>query len=351
MRRWPCMPRLSRLLCVLFLCLTGSSLASAPASIAGTATDTSGAVLPGVTIDASSPALIERVRSVVTDGSGEYKIVDLRPGTYSITFTLAGFSTIKREGIELAGSFSATVNAELKVGADTETILVTAETPVVDVQNAIEQQVLPSAVIEAIPTSRTQFTTAVFVPGMTISTAQDVGGANSLAGTTTSLSIHGGRAGDQRVLIDGLPTANNETTGNASNFLPNMGSTQELAVDYAAGTADQETGGVRLNLIPREGGNTFKESFFGTAVNSSFQGNNYTTALANLGLKTPDSIKLDYDLNPSAGGPIVRDQLWFFSSARFLDNDNYVAGILGNLNAGNPAAWTYVAGQGPRGLD
>ena len=91
--------------------------AYAQASIAGVVRDTSGAVLPGVTVEAASPALIERVRSVVTDGTGQYKVVDLRPGTYSVTFTLPGFSTLKREGIELAGSFTATVNADLRVGA------------------------------------------------------------------------------------------------------------------------------------------------------------------------------------------------------------------------------------------
>ena len=126
---------------------------------------------------------------------------------------------------------------------------------------------LPQDVLDAIPTSRTQFTNAVLIPGMSISTAQDVGGTNSLAGTTTSLSIHGGRPGDQRILIDGLPSANIETTGNASNFLPNMGSTQEMTVDYAAGGAEMETGGVRVNLIPRQGGNTVTGSLFATAVN------------------------------------------------------------------------------------
>ncbi len=324
--------------------------AFAQASIAGVVRDTSGAVLPGVTIEASSTALIEKVRTVATDNTGQYKIVDLRPGTYSVTFTLTGFSGVKREGIELTGSFAATINAELKVGAVEETVTVTGASPIVDVQNSSQQQVLGSDVIDAIPTSRTQFTTAVLIPGMTISTAQDVGGTNSLAGTTTSLAIHGGRPGDQRILIDGLPTANNETTGNASNFLPNMGSTQEMTINYAAGTADQETGGVRVNMIPRQGGNRFSGSFFGTAVNSAFQSSNYTAELKAAGLRAPDEIKLNYDFNPSAGGPIVRDKLWFFTSARFVANENYVAGVVGNANAGKPNAWTYVPDSSVRGL-
>src|SRR5580765_2692449 len=106
--------------------------ASAQAVIAGTVRDSSGAVLPGATVEAASPALIEKVRSAATDGTGQYRIENLRPGTYVVTFTLSGFSTVKREGIELTGSFTATVNAELKVGSVAETITVTGETPVVD---------------------------------------------------------------------------------------------------------------------------------------------------------------------------------------------------------------------------
>jgi hypothetical protein len=167
---------------------------------------------------------------------------------------------------------------------------------------------------------------------------------------TTSLAIHGGRPGDQRVLIDGLPTANAETTGNASNFLPNMGSTQEMTIDYAAGTAEQETGGVRVNMIPRQGGNKLSASLFGTAVNSSFQSNNFTDELKAAGLRAPDTIKLNYDVNPSVGGPLMRDKLWFYSSARFVANQNYVAGIVGNKFAGDPKVWTYAPDDSVKGL-
>ena len=106
-----------------------SAQTEAQSSITGVVKDTSGAVLPGVTVEAASPALIEKVRTAVTDGTGQYRIVDLRPGTYTVTFTLTGFSTVKREGLELPADFVATVNAELKVGALAETITVTGETP------------------------------------------------------------------------------------------------------------------------------------------------------------------------------------------------------------------------------
>jgi hypothetical protein len=325
------------------------ALSFAQASIEGVARDSSGAVLPGVTVEAASPALIEKVRSVVTDGSGQYKIIDLRPGTYSVTFSLPGFNSFKREGIELAGAFAATVNADLRVGELNETITVTGETPVVDVQNARQQTVMGSEVLNTIPTGRTQFANAVLVPGIS-SSFQDVGGANNLAAAASSLTIHGSRGGDQRVMIAGVPMANLELTGNSSNFVPNMGSVQEMTVDIGAGTAEQETGGVRMNLIPREGGNSYSGSFFGTAANSAFQGSNYDDDLKARGLSTPDEIKLNYDFNPAFGGPLVQDKVWFFSAARFVKNENYVGGVLGNLNAGDPTKWLYQANPDERGI-
>jgi Carboxypeptidase regulatory-like domain len=138
----------------------------AQASIAGVVKDTSGAVLPGVTVEAASPALIEKVRSAVTDGSGQYRIEDLRPGPYTVTFTLTGFSTVKREGIELTGLSTALVNADLKVGAVTETITVSGAAPVVDVQSAQRQSVLSSDVLTSIPTAGTYNALLVLVPGV-----------------------------------------------------------------------------------------------------------------------------------------------------------------------------------------
>jgi hypothetical protein len=316
------------------------SMAFAQASIAGVVRDASMAVLPGVTVDVASPALIEKVRTAVTDGTGQYRVENLRPGVYSVTFSLTGFNTAKREGIELAGSFVATVNGDLKVGAVEETITVSAAAPIVDVQSGAKQSVLRQDVLTGIPTGRTQFTAATLIPGMNLSN-QDVGGTNIINTTGGAITIHGSNGNDQRVMIDGLSTANSELAGNASNFLPNMGSTQEMAVDYAAGTADQMTDGVRINMIPREGGNTFKGSFFGTAVNSGFQGNNYVQDLVDRGLRTPNSIKLEYDFNPGLGGPIKENKLWFFASGRWVKTQNYVGGMFYNKNAGIANVWSY----------
>jgi hypothetical protein len=315
------------------------TVAHAQGSITGTVKDVSGAVLPGVTVEAASPALIEKVRTVVTDGTGQFKILDLRPGAYTVTFTLSGFSTVKREGVELTGSFAATVNVELKVGTVAETITVKGEAPIVDVQNMTQERVLSKDIVDAIPSGRTQYTTVTLIPG--VSAIRDVGGTSNLqlAGTAT---IHGGNGGDTRTMIDGLSIGDSENSGAQTNQLTNMGSTQELTVDYAAGTAEQAYAGVRMNLIPRDGGNTFKASAFGTYVNSWFQGSNYTQALKSQGLAAPNSLVKAYDFNPSGGGRIVPDKLWFFTSGQWVENDNTVAGRFYNLNAGNPNSWTYA---------
>src|SRR5439155_17618468 len=120
-------------------------------NIAGVVRDTSGAVMPGVTVEAASPALIERVRAVTTDKQGLYRIVDLRPGLYTVTFTLPGFSTLRRDGIELTTGFTATVNAELRVGEVEETVTVSGASPVVDVQNAQQQTTIPRNTRDALP--------------------------------------------------------------------------------------------------------------------------------------------------------------------------------------------------------
>ena len=332
--------RFAKMLTVLASSAIIPSAALAQGSITGVVRDASGAVLPGTTVEASSPALIEKVRSVATDGTGQYRIVDLRPGTYTVTFTLPGFSTVKREGLELTGSFAATVNIELKVGGLAETVTVAGQSPIVDTQSVAQQRVLNAAVIAAIPNGRSpQFSLAVLVPGV-VANVQDVGGANSLG--LSFMQIHGGRTTDTRTLIDGLSIQNSELAGEASNFSVDMGAAQEVAIDYAAAPADQPYGGPRINLIPKEGGNTFSGSIFATGVNSAFQGSNYTQDLKDRGLLEPDKLYRLYDINPGAGGPLVRNKLWLYASARFQENKRTVAGIYHNLNAGKLDSWTYA---------
>jgi hypothetical protein len=331
------MPASKGILSAILCLVLAPAAAHAQASIAGVVRDTSGAVLPGVTVEAASPALIEKVRSVVTDGTGQFRVVDLRPGTYAVTFTLPGFNTFKRDGIELAGTFNATVNAEMRVGALEETITVTGEAPIVDIQSTTQEVTLGKEVLDAIPTGRNQHSFASLIPGM--SGPIDYGGTNNL--NLNTLSIHGSRLGDQRVMVDGMSISATSGNGELSNFIPDMTATQEVAVSYSAGSAEQAFGGVQMNLIPREGGNVMKGSLFATGVTEGWQSSNYTDELRNAGLRTPNAIKVVYDVNPGAGGPIVKDRLWFYSAARWQTQQNYIAGLWENKAAGDPARWDY----------
>jgi hypothetical protein len=158
-------------------------------AIAGVVRDASGAVLPGVTVEATSPALIEKVRTAVTDGAGQYRVEQLRPGVYSVTFSLQGFSTVRREGIEISAGFTASISESLRVGALTETITVTGESPVVDVQSISQQKTLGKDALEALPTARSFATLGTTLPGVQAN-QRDVGGTQGERGNM--LSAHGG---------------------------------------------------------------------------------------------------------------------------------------------------------------
>ena len=239
---------------------------------------------------------------------------------------------MKREGIELAGSFAATVNADLRVGTVEETITVTGEAPVVDIQNTTKQAVMTREILDAIPAGRNHRLFAVLIPGMS-GGGGDVGGQNALS--LTSIAIHGGRGTDQRLKVDGTSIRNTAGEGWSTNFIPDMSSTQEVTIDYASGSAENVTSGVTFNYIPREGSNRYTMSIFATGVNSSFQGDNYSQELADAGLGARNKLHTLVDLNPSTGGPILRDRLWFYAAARRQVNKNYVAGLWYNQNAGD----------------
>src|SRR5258706_13732659 len=312
------------------------STAFAQAAITGVVKDASGGILPGVTVEVASPVLIEKVRSVVSDDTGQYRIVNLRPGTYSVTFTLPGFSTVKREGIELTGSFVATVNGDLKVGALEETITVTGETPIVDVQSAKVQQTVSRDVLAAIPSSRNAGGIQALIPGM--STTTDSGGISGGTGGTVG-TIHGGRGNDSRTYNDGISTGWAGGSGGGGNMV-NVAGAQEVVLSTSGGLGEAENSGVVLNIMPREGGNNFSGSFVVSGANGSMQGSNYTGSLKSQGLTAPSKLMAVFDVNPMGGGRIVRDKLWFYLTYREWGADNTVPGMFINRNAGNPNAWT-----------
>jgi len=330
---------------VILAVLLISAKAHAQGSITGAVKDASGAVLPGVTVEASSPALIEKVRTAVTDGTGQYRIEDLRPGSYTVTFTLTGFSIVRREGIELTGTFNATINAELKVGSVQETITVTAETPVVDVQSARRQQTLDDQVLSAIPVPKLYTAVLALLPGITVSGTQDVGG---VSGPIVSVfAVHGGgaagRTGEGRLQLDGLSVGAALGGSGTGYFVPDITNAQEVTVNSSGGLGEAEVGGPTMNVVPKQGGNQFKGTGYVNWANDALGTANVNSELSALGVRQGNTVLKIWDLDGVVGGPIKKDVLWFFGGGRYQGRRNLVAGMFNNVNAGDPSKWTYVA--------
>src|SRR5712692_3462389 len=288
------------------------TVARAQSAIAGTVRDASGGVLPGVTVEAASDVLIEKTRSVVSDSAGQYTIVDLRPGVYVVTFSLTGFQTLKREGVDLPTNFTSTINAELKVGSLQESVTVTGQSPVVDVQSAASRTVLSRDTLDSIPTGRTIQSVGQLVVGVTLN-VPDVGGSRAMQ--QTYMSVHGLSSSQVTTQVDGMMVNGLDGDGAVQNYFNNMMS-QEMSYQTAGIGSDVSGGGVRLNMIPKEGGNRFSGAFFGAWSDGAWQSNNLTPSLQARGLSVPDKISKIYDFNGSFGGPIKEDKLWFFTSAR-----------------------------------
>src|SRR6188768_2471927 len=318
------------------------AVALAQASITGVVRDTSGAVLPGVTVEATSPVIIEKVRSATTDGTGRFIIPDLRPGTYRVTFSLPGFRTVVRDELELQGTTVVTANADMAVGAVEETITVSGATPTVDLQSTTRQVSITQEIVSQIPSSRNPFALGVLIPGVQQSFgSRDVGGA--VVAEVAALAANGGRTGDQRMMVNGVALSSGIAGGWGGGAVPNASGTQEFAIDVSGVDAQAATGGVRVNFIPRDGGNRFSGTLAGSYSKDSFASDNYTgTDVQQRGLAAPGTIKENGEFNPGVGGPIKRDKLWFFVSAKYVFADNLVAGMFFNENANKPNEWRYV---------
>jgi hypothetical protein len=325
-------------LCVLAACLgialgPVSAGAQEAASIVGVVQDSSGGVLPGVTVEAASPALIERVRSVVTDSAGRYAIISLRPGDYVVTFSLPGFKTVRREGIVLEGAFAATVNADLEVGALEETITVTGASPVVDLQSTQNQFVINREVLETLPAARTIQGGASLVPGVNFYSQ----------GFVSVMSVHGSSTSDQRIYQDGMRIGQNLTgTGSQGNGtgVNDLGS-EELVYDAGAQSAETALGGVRMDSIPKEGGNRFSGTSRFFFSNGSLQDDNVPDNLRQF-IREGDELKALWNTNSTLGGPVQQDRLWFFTAFRVSKSDTYVANMYfpdgSRVNRGSVAA-------------
>jgi len=317
-----------RLFLIAIVFVAGATRASAQSAIAGVVKDTTGAVLPGVTVEATSPALIEGTRTAVTDGTGQYKIADLRPGVYAVTFTLSGFKTLKREGITLPVSFTATVNGELAVGALAEALTVTGEAPLVDVRSSVSQSVMNREVLDTIPTGKDPFAVGQLIAGVTTSTP-DVGGTQLMQQPT--LQVHGSSNNDNVFMVDGVQIQHIGFGGNQTGFYFNDGLMEEIGYQTSSLPAEAPVGGVQINMIPHDGGNQFHGSLFATGANSGMQSDNLDQDLVDLGFKAQNRVDSVYDINATLGGPLMRDRLWFFSTFRRWSANNF----LGNTFAPN----------------
>ncbi len=315
------------------------SLAHSQTTLAGVVRDTSGSVLPGVTVEAASAALIEKARTAVTDGTGQYRITDLAPGSYTVTYSLTGFTRVVREGVVLTGSGVTTINADLRVGVLQETITVTGETPIVDTQTTRREMVMNAQTLATAPITRTYGALLAAIPGIVTD--------NTSRGALTEpfmtfFTANGGRANEGRMLINGMPVAASFNGGGVSTFIYDVANTEEMQVLVSGGLGEAEAGGPSVNLVPRSGGNTFNGSAFYSGTGNGLRSDNIDDYLRSIGLTRPPALLNQYDVSGALGGPIVRDRLWFFGSVRDFGSATFVEGLFANRNAGNPNTWAYV---------
>jgi hypothetical protein len=310
-------------LTLLALSLPSVAGAQVLGTVAGNVKDASGAVLPGVTVEVSSPALIEKVRSAVTDGSGQYRIVNLPPGTYSVTFTLPGFSTVKRDNLEVSVNFTSTVDAEMKVGSVEETITVTGESPIVDIQSAALTRSMTAETFKELPSGGSWIQMAALVPAIRASNT-DVGGVlGDQVGA--QVSAHGALPGDGVSMIDGLRIGNMYISSNLTNMSLSPLLFDQVDVQLSGQSGESGTIGVIMNAIPRAGGNRFSGSALANGSGPSLQGSNLTDNLKARGATASTTLKTLYDLNGAVGGPIKQDKLWFYATSRYFTNEFYLA--------------------------
>ena len=283
-------------------------------AITGTVRDASGGVLPGVTVEASSPALIEKTRTVVSDDRGEYRIVELRSGAYVVTFTLPGFSTVRREGIELTNGFTASVDADMRVGALEETITVSGQASVVDTSSVAARRTITKDAIDALPTGKNWNGIGQLTVGI-VSNQVDVGGSSGEQ--QNQLSIHGGSYTDNIRTMDGMMLSNFACNYSCTGLSSNDSSTQELTYDIGAISAEVAGGGVRINIIGKDGGNRFSGNAFGSYATNSWQADNLDDSLKSKGVTSVDALDKLYDSSVGVGGPIMQDKLWFWASQKY----------------------------------
>jgi len=339
--------------------------------IAGTVRDASGAVMPGVLVEVTSPALIEKVRSATSDTAGQYRITNLPVGTYTVKFSLEGFQQQQRDNVVLTTGFTAPINAVMAVGQRTETVTVTGESPTVDVQNARQVATFDGEQIRDLPTTRNIRSILTLTPGLTPSGlgADCVGGVGVWCNNNIyNLGAHGDTQptalfavdsladeslNQGRVMVDGtiINTGGGAgIMGMTGGYVADVANAQEVNVQISGALGESETGGATINIVPRTGGNRFAGNYYmtytqgdydtdGSLRGGGFFGGSWFSKNNGSHPEIANGYPLirDYDTSGAFGGPIKRDRLWFFSAARAWQKDAWssqVDRIWDNKNAG-----------------
>src|SRR5215212_8246515 len=316
--------------------LFAATLVSAQ-TLAGSVRDTSGAVLPGVTVEASSSALIEKARTAFTDSNGQYQIPNLPPGAYKVTFTLTGFSTVIREGVMITGGGVTNINADLRVGSLSESVTVTGETPVVDVQTARQTTVLDGDVVRALPASRSYGNYLAAIPAV-----QATGFNTGVQTSNNFFTARGGRANEGAIQIDGMNVGAPSNGGGVSGYLYDMNNSSEVQISISGGLGEADRGGPAFNIIPKTGGNTFSGMYFGSFSGPWGQSSNIDDYLKSLNFGDAPALRKNWDSNFAIGGPIIRNRIWFYANTRTQGAHIDTANLYANKNAGDPTKWLYV---------
>jgi len=315
-----------RLLCMftaaVLVCALKPLTAQNLGAIVGVVKDQTGSVIPGATVEVSSPALIEGHRQTTTDGNGEYRVVDLRPGEYTVTFAHEGFRTVLREHIMLSASFTATVNGDLVVGQAAQQVTVSDSPPLVDVQNSLSEKEMSRTTLDLIPTGRDPFAVGQIIAGVSTATP-DVGGTGGMQQPT--LQVHGSNADDNVFVVDGMMIQHTGFSGNQTGFYYNDSMMQSITYLTSSLPAEAPVGGIQISMIPSDGGNAFHGSLFATGATQAFQSDNSNPSLVALGLTVRNKIDTVYDLNAALGGPILKNRLWFFATLRRWGANNFLA--------------------------
>ena len=305
-------------------------------SLAGVVRDSSALPVAGVIVEANGPALIEKTRTGTTDGQGRYRIEGLPPGIYSVRFTRVGLTPYRVDGVELAGSSTATVNADLAISGLTEVVTVSGGPPIVDVHSARSEVTLSGDLVQAIPTVRSYNALLGLIPGVVTSFNDVVTGT-----ATTSFPIHGGRSNEGRLWLDGLNVGSPPAGNSATSYVLDVGEAQEITFS-SGGLGEVETAGLVVNVVSKAGGNTTRGSGFASGTGARLQSDNLTPALKAQGATASAPLRKVYDVSAALGGPLSKNRLWYFVNGHVGGNTKDSANVYYNLNAGDPSKWLYA---------